>query len=224
MIGKKSILIGSLATALFFSGCGDTTSTEQYKITFTNTTASQPFAPTAIIVQNQNSSFEAYSIGSSASVGLENLAEGGNPAILINEANAANVLYTSTLSGIQTPGSSKTSTFTVNSGNLNLTLLAMPVKTNDAFVGVKNIDLNFTGTKTFNLNVYDAGTEANTESAATVPGLSGEGFNPTRDDVRDAVSLHSGLVTADDGLATSGLSFSDKFDNPAARLIIERVY
>lgn len=225
MIGKKSLIIATLGAAIFFTGCGTSESkTVTYKLTFKNITASQPFAPAAVIVQNENTSFEAYTTGQAASVGLENLAEGGNPSILIDEAKAANVLYTNTLAGLQAPGSSKTISLTVDKGNLNLSLASMPVKTNDAFVGAKNISLDFTGTKTFNLNVYDAGTEANTETAASVPGLGGEGFNASRDDSLNQVSLHQGLVTADDGLATSGLSFSDKFDNPAATLTIERVY
>ena len=223
MIGKKNIILGSLAVAFLFAGCHHD-KTYEYKLTFTNLTASQPFAPTALIIQNSGTSFEAYNIGSSASVGLENLAEGGDPTTLINEAKSANVLYTNTLANIQSPGTSKTITITVDRGDLNLTILAMPVKTNDAFVGAKNIDLNFTGTKTFNLNVYDGGTEANTETTATVPGLGGQGFNATRDDVRDAVSLHTGVVTSDDGLSTSNLTSVDKFDNPAGRLIIERIY
>ena len=39
------------------------------------------------------------------------------------------------------------------------------------------------------------GTEANTETAATIPGLGGEGTNLTRDDIIDRVRFHQGVVT-----------------------------
>jgi len=70
---------------------------------------------------------------------------------------------------------------------------------------------------------YDAGTEANSETSATVPGPAGggTGFNVVRDDV-DRVSLHSGVVSNQDGLPTSALSDLQRFDNPTARIVVTR--
>ena len=75
---------------------------------------------------------------------------------------------------------------------------------------------------------YDTGTEANTESADTVPGPAAgggaqEGFNAARDDVRDAVFVHAGVITADDGLTSSTLSFTNRWDNPVMQVEIERL-
>ena len=54
-----------------------------------------------------------------------------------------------------------------------------------------------------NMDVWDSGTEANSETAATIPGPAGggEGFNATRDD-SDTVSFHSGVISQDDGLTS----------------------
>jgi hypothetical protein len=73
--------------------------------------------------------------------------------------------------------------------------------------------------------VYDAGTEADTEAAGTIPGPAdgGEGFNAARDDSDDRVTMHAGVVTQDDGLATSVLTSQHKFDNPAVMVRIERI-
>lgn len=225
MFGKRnSSILLSLAAIFVLSGCGETNNkTQTYTVTLKNITNAQPFAPAAVIVQNSTSNFDSFTVGESASIGLETLVESGNPQVLLDEANDANVLYTNKFDGLTTPGGSKSLTFTVDNGSVNLSLVSMPVKTNDGFVGINNIDLNFTGSKSYNLNVYDAGTEKNDELASTVPGLGGIGFDSTRDDLADIVTIHPGLVTKDDGLSTSGLSFSDKWDNPAAVLTIQRI-
>ena len=72
---------------------------------------------------------------------------------------------------------------------------------------------------------YDSGTEANTETAATIPGPAGggEGFNAARDDIADQVAMHSGVVGQDDGFATSDLTGQHRFDNPVAQVTIERI-
>lgn len=72
---------------------------------------------------------------------------------------------------------------------------------------------------------YDAGTEANTEAAAHIPGPAGggEGFNVARDDIADRVAIHSGVVSQDDGFAASDLTGQHRFDNPVAQVRIERI-
>ena len=71
---------------------------------------------------------------------------------------------------------------------------------------------------------YDAGTEADSEEAATIPGPAGggEGFNVARDDQADRVSMHSGVVSNNDGFATSNLTEQHRFDNPVVQIRIER--
>jgi hypothetical protein len=73
-------------------------------------------------------------------------------------------------------------------------------------------------------SVYDAGTESNSEAQGTIPGPAdgGTGFEAERDDV-DFVGMHSGVVSMDDGLATSVLTQAHRFDNPAAYIVITRM-
>ena len=71
------------------------------------------------------------------------------------------------------------------------------------------------------LSVYDAGTEANTETNTTVAAFGVEGFNAARDD-SDMVTLHAGVISQDDGLATSALSAMEKFNNPALAVTFTR--
>ena len=76
---------------------------------------------------------------------------------------------------------------------------------------------------TFTTFAYDAGTEANSEAAGTIPGPadSGEGFNEERDDV-NYVAMHPGVVSQHDGLSSSVLSSQHKFDNPLTQVVITR--
>lgn len=84
-------------------------------------------------------------------------------------------------------------------------------------------DLAVGESKTIYAHPYDAGTEENTETASTIPGPAGggEGFNAQRLD-RDFVSAHSGVVTSDDGLATSALDESHRFLAPVAKIVVTR--
>ena len=73
--------------------------------------------------------------------------------------------------------------------------------------------------------IWDAGTEANTEASGSMPGPAdgGEGFNASRSGDANFVAIHQGVVTHADGLATSVLGESHRFDNPGVLLHVERV-
>ena len=49
-----------------------------------------------------------------------------------------------------------------------------------------------------------------------------EGFNAARNDRADQVSMHPGVVSRDDGFATSDLTNQHRFDNPVVRVRITR--
>jgi hypothetical protein len=73
-------------------------------------------------------------------------------------------------------------------------------------------------------HAYDAGTEANTEAQGTIPGPAdgGEGFNSARE-AMDKVAMHPGVVGNDDGLSSSVLDSTHKFDNPLMMVTITRM-
>jgi len=101
------------------------------------------------------------------------------------------------------------------------------VNTNDAFTALNNLgaaNMAVGESRTATTISYDSGTEANTEAAGTIPGPAdgGEGFNAVRDDIANEVRMHSGVLSADDGLNSSRLSEIHRWDNPVARITVTR--
>ncbi len=189
-----------------------------YTITVTNLTYAQPLSPLGVILHTES---KMWMVGSPASVALEKLAEGGDTTDFLSDSNA---LATSSGVGMILPGSANTVEISTTDRNATFfTAATMLVNTNDAFSGLTGIDIStmaLDDKKSWNLNVYDAGTESNSETMETLPS-NGTGFDATRDDV-DFVGYHSGVVSQDDGLSSSFLTQAHRFDNPAIKLTITR--
>jgi len=236
---KKSALVIMLATAL--AACSDNDNNDpiieepvvvepatpeptvsEFTITFSNLTAGQPLSPLSVIAFEDEA---PWTFGTSASVGLEMLAESG--------ANEEYLSYESALAAVSAeggigPGETTTVTISVeDQETLNLSFAAMLGNTNDTFTGLSLVDVSSleVGDSLMRTTAaYDAGTEANTETAETVPGpaASGEGFNEIRDDIADIITMHPGIVSNQDGLSTSVLGVEHKFDNPVSKIVIMR--
>ena len=200
-----------------------------FDVTVTNLTNGQPVSPVAVIAHQAG--YSVFTIGSPATVGLETLAEGGDNSMLIAEADAdANVLSSGSGAAPIGPAGSETVTIDVlesDLAGLMVSVSTMLVNTNDAISGLNGVDVSglaegdaWTGRAI----VYDAGTELNTELAGEIPGPAGggEGFNAARSDRDDRVAMHSGVISQDDGFATSALTGQHRFDNPALMVRIER--
>ncbi len=185
-----------------------------YKVALINASAAQVLSPAAVFIAESSMSF--WSVGSPASEALEMLAEGGSPDELISAYPAAESMKIGkpTPAGMQ----SEMATFTVAADKpAMLTVASMPVLTNDAFVGVQNIDISGLAvghSMSIHTNIYDAGTEKNTESMQTIPGpgIGGEGFNAVRDDIANQVTMHPGIVSQYE-LGTSALHERYRFDS-----------
>jgi len=223
------------ALTVMLASCGDSNSnntvqppvqtpapvvTFQYEIQLTNLSQAQPISPIAAVIQATGT---LWSIGQPASVALERLAEGGNNSEILN---APNVIAKASATGALAAGATTKITLETTQLGNRLSIVGMPENTNDAFTGLTGYDLStlpLGGAESFDVIVYDAGTEANSESAATVPGpaAGGQGFNSERDDVNQ-VRMHSGVVSQDDGLSSSALNESQRFDNPMLRVRINR--
>ena len=214
---KKSNILATLllGTVGIFSGCGSdglsTTTADAftYSVNVTNLTAGQPMSPVLI------TSSSIYHVGESASAGLEKLAEGGDNSEPLSTDSVSGT-------GLLTPSSSEI--LTINTQKQTLSIATMLVKTNDAFAGIESYDvasLKVAQSTTLFLNVYDAGTETNDETNTTVPGLGGEGYNAERE-TANIVTLHSGIISKNDGLVTSNLNSLEKFNNPALKVVITR--
>ncbi len=201
-----------------------------FDVTVTNLSNAQPLSPVAVIAHRPG--YSVFEIGSPATIALEMLAEGGDNSALIADASAdAVVVSTATGAAPIGPASSETITVQVAVGQLSGLLIStstMLVNTNDAIAGINGVDVaSFAAGDSVTLRsiAYDAGTEANTEAAADIPGPAGggEGFNAARDDIADRVAMHSGIVSQDDGKLSSDLTGQHRFDNPVAAIRIERV-
>jgi hypothetical protein len=218
-----------LGTGLLLTGCqhDDNRAKRTFEITVTNLTNNQPFSPIAVALHQDT--FSAITPGQMASVELEKLAEGGdNSDYLAALDNHADVNITTSGTGIIAPGTAETVSLTSKKQEgFHLSLASMLVNTNDAFAAVRGVDLSTLSTMeeiNVSASAYDAGTEGNSEAMADIPGPAGggEGFNTARDD-RNFIAVHPGIISVDDGLATSVLNSSHRFDNPVARITIKRI-
>jgi len=200
-----------------------------FDVTVTNLTNGQPLSPVAVIAHQDG--YSVFTIGQAATVGLETQAEGGDNMMLISDADAdANVFASASGAAPIGPAGSETVTVEVLESDLpslRFSVSTMLVNTNDAISGLNGVDVSGLAegdSWAGRAIVYDAGTEANNEAAGTIPGPAdgGEGFNAARDDRDDRVVMHTGVITQDDGLASSALTGQHRFDNPAMMVRIER--
>lgn len=201
-----------------------------FDVTVTNLTNGQPMSPVAVIAHQDT--YAVFTIGAAATAGLETLAEGGDNSALIAEATA-DAAVMATASGAAAIGPAGTETINIEVleselPGLLLSVSSMLVNTNDAITGINGAsvaDLAAGESLTWRSIGYDAGTEANSESAAHIPGPAGggEGFNAARDDIADRVAMHTGVVSQDDGFAASDLSGQHRFDNPVVQIRVERI-
>lgn len=232
--GRPLFLIPGL---LLLQACGGSNSSgppqpvmASFDITVANLTNAQPLSPVAVIAHQDG--YRLFSVGSAASLGLEELAEGGDNTALLAEAGAEPlVVATATGAAPIGPAGSEAVSLEVPETELpglRMSVGSMLVNTNDGFSAVNAAevgDLAVGEVISIYAIAYDAGTEADTELAAEIPGPAGggEGFNPARDDLADRVAMHAGVVSQDDGFATSDLTGQTRFDNPVVRVLIERV-
>ena len=247
---RYKLLLLTLAVGVTAAGCGGSSSSNNnnaaplpesprgpetitFDVSVTNLTLAQPLSPPAILLHTVE--YSAFTDGETASVPLEILAEGGDRTDLVNEAQASGALLDSyeDANPIAPLSQGPTETLEISTdqaGDLRLTTVTMLVHTNDAFTGVNAV--NVTGmavgeTRVFNGPTWDAGSEANSENAATMPGpdFGGVGFEAARDDIIDRVRFHQGVVTSaslESGDPNSALEDRHRFDNPSSRIVITR--
>lgn len=225
--------ISIIAGAILLNACSDNNSytppptpdpeplVKMFSVQAINLTNNQPLSPIAVILHTDGAFWE---LNQSASVALEMMAEAGDNSQLLAESN---VIVGQSGNGVLMPGNDETITIeTTETGDLYLSIASMLVNTNDAFTGLSRVSVtNLQVNESIHrrVGVYDSGTEANSEADGTIPGPAngGEGFNSVRDDV-DFVAMHSGVISVDDGLSTSILNESHRFDNPAMSILITR--
>lgn len=230
---RTHLRLGSLlmAATLLLTACGDDDDdqmmvpepvTYRYSVTVTNLTNAQPFSPVAVALHEAGPWWQ---IGMPASDALATLAEGGDNAALLDMGS---VMASASGDAPLPPGDSQTYEVSIDDNtSATLSVVAMLVNTNDGFTGLTDwlpSDLAVDGSMTVWVNAYDAGTEANSEAAGTIPGPAdnGEGVSVGRETM-DLVTMHPGVVSAEGGLSTSILMPAHRFDNPVAKITVTRV-
>jgi hypothetical protein len=185
-----------------------------YQVKIENLTSHQILSPPVFI--SHDASYRLFKVHRFASSELRLIAENGdNGPAAMRATYSRRVFDVQTAAGGILPGESATVTVRSPRG-ARLSLAAMLVQTNDGFVGVDSLRLNGTSARTWDLRALDAGTEANNEMAAYVPGPP---FGGTmRDPTHQRISFHHGIQGgADIDPATYG------WTGPVARLTITPV-
>lgn len=202
--------------------------TREYEVSVTNATRGETFTPLAVLTHQAG--IRLFQIGSPAPAVLEAVAEEGNVAPLVTLAQSVPaVVYDAQTSGappagVTAPGATTTMRVMARA-SAQLTLVAMLIPSNDAFVALNGIDLpNGFDPMVVTPGAYDAGTEVNDELCASIPGpnypecggpggggapsAGGEGF----------VHVHAGIHGVGDFAAAK-----HDWRNPVAQIVIRRV-
>jgi hypothetical protein len=223
--GMISVVVFS-AFVLFGCNSDDNIESVSYQMSVTNLTNNQPLSPPAFVLHTKG--YNAWNSGDTASEGVEQLAEGGDPSPFLEEAlESLQVLMTAEGSSVIGPGNTASVSIELaRNSDMRISFAAMLVNTNDAFTGITDAYIGSLASQesvTLIAVAYDAGTEANSETATYIPGpaAGGEGYNPQLND-RGFIVVHPGVITADDGLAASALDESHRWRNPVARLTVTR--
>lgn len=189
-----------------------------YKITVTNLTPGQPFAP--IMAASHSPGMSFFEAGQAPSDELAMLAEAGNGAPMAAKLLASPGVSDAQVStgGLTFPGKSTTMMIMARRGTDNVSIGAMLGATNDAFLAIADMDLpKGRHTVTYMADAYDAGSEDNDELASTVAGAGGEGYSPTNHG-EGFVHIHNGIH----GIGALPANIRD-WRNPVAEITIERM-
>ncbi|MEO7294711.1 MAG: spondin domain-containing protein [Candidatus Limnocylindria bacterium] len=196
----------------------------RYNVTVTNLTKGQTFTP--LVIASHTPAVRIFAPGTQASPQLTVLAEEGAPDMLVTllRGMTAGVREVVTAPGLQTPAVS--ATFQINGGGLfsRLSIAAMLIPTNDAFMGVSGLTLP-SGFDPVVVDVlaYDSGTEINDERCASIPGPSftecgGPGGGARAGRGEGAVTVHNGMH----GVGDMNPPLRD-WRGPVARVTVQRV-
>ncbi len=192
---RKSLIMIAFSLCVV-AGAGEIFA-DQYEVTVVNLTRGQQFTP--LLVASHKGNARIFTLGSPASSELRTLAEEGNTAPLMAVLSAnPDFKQVVTVPGLLDPGKSVTTKVNAERADF-LTVAAMLIPTNDAFVALNGVCIP-RGTATLDVLVlaYDAGTERNDELCASIPGpnfaeCGGPGKGGTPGGGEGFVRVHEGI-------------------------------
>lgn len=207
----------------------------ELELSITNLTHGNHFTP--VLIAAHNADTHLFESGEMATAALQKMAEGGAIDELVSQVEAANgVTVQNPAAGLMAAGASVSGVMMDSGSQTHLSLVAMILPTNDAFIGLDAWPIpTEAGNYTLYLNAYDAGTEANDEiiNGMGAPGQPGIPAAPGGDggsngtgvadsSTNDKVHIHPGVLGDTD--ANGGSSDLDsrihRWLNPVARVVV----
>ncbi len=229
-----------LTVATAFAGfvvAGSVYATNTVTVEITNITHGSWFTPLLVVAHRRN--VDLFEIGEAASEALEKVAEAGDVTDLQGIAEGLGAAVDIANETPLGPGETATAEVSIAGGNRRISIVAMVLPTNDAFVGLDSVRIPPRHhQRVRHARAYDAGTEINDEllnpgaSGATGPGIPGDpsgiggggGTGATSVELNTSVHIHPGVVGDSD--PTGGISDLDSavhnWQNPVARIVISR--
>ena len=215
LFGVVMVLTGSAAMA------EDDRGRRTFEVTITNITKGQVFSPPVLVTHNRR--IALFEVGAPAIDELALVAEDGLAQPLTDLANdQREVAEAIAGAGPIPPGASAIYEINSRRNFPLLSVVTMMVNTNDAFIAINSERLprSKNGTATYYALGYDAGSEANNEDCAFIPGPAcamGSGNMRATEDAEGYVHIHNGVH----GIADLGPAAYD-WRNPVARITIRR--
>jgi hypothetical protein len=237
-MNSKTIAVAALGLALTLLVPQEARSEggKTYKITITNLTAGQPLTPP--ILATHTSRTGIFKVGEAASEGIQQIAENGNGAPLLQALGEDTQVHdvvagTAPLVPANNPGgtgfgSSETYTITTHGRARFLSYASMLICTNDGFTGLDSVRLP-KHKKTVYTAAYDARTEANTEDFADIVPPCQALIGVSSDDMGSGMS---NPLLAEDGIVIPHVGINGGVDlfpevhgwtDPVTKIEIERV-
>jgi len=205
-----------------------------WDVSITNLTNGSHFTPLLMTAHAHDAPL--FEVGSSATAGLTLMAECGDLSMLETEIGyMMGDTQTSINPAVGLLAPAANTMTTLDTTDTHLTVVAMVLPSNDAFVGLSQHIPSEAGTYTYYVNAYDAGTEANSEQltsgcAAGMSGIpaapsGGTGTNGTGvagADTNTMIHVHRGVLG--DTNATGGASDLNstihRWQNPVAKITV----
>lgn len=228
----KKLILGLAASALI----APTANAVDFDVEIVNLTNGIYYTPFLAAAHTEGNNL--FVTGQPASANLQAMAEGGDISGLVADVQSIGATYVANPAGGLLPPATST-TFNLNTdgtNNTRLSIVAMLLPTNDGFAGMNAIEIpTEPGRYVYNVNAYDAGTEANDEivnggGAPGVPGIPAApgGFAGTGGtgvagaDTNPYVHIHRGNIgdTDPNGGKSDVNSTVHRWLNPVVRVIV----
>ena len=198
-----------------------------YEVTIQNLTQNQVITPPVVV--SHSGAMSLFTVGQPVIPELATLAEEGNPGPLVGLLPTLDAVFDFAVGpGPIPPSQSMTLQVMSQPGFRRISAVGMLASTNDAFFAISGVQvplpptlfffLPFERSRTLNAPAYDAGSEADSELCAFIPGP------PCGNNVHDPADAE-GFVHISNGIHGIGDLPADSYDwhNPVARVRITRM-